>query len=50
LATSASEFHTQGNFDENLYSIRFDEINVDENQDIAEKTCTFKGAYKHLTN
>ena len=29
---------------------RFDELNVDENEEIVGKTYTFKGAYKHLTN
>ena len=28
--------------------IRFDKLNVDENQEIVDTTCTFKGAYEHM--
>ena len=34
----------------NSHFSRFDKLNVDENQAIIDKTCTFKGAYKYLTN
>ena len=46
----------KGNFDVRKKFCRIQTLadltnkNVDENQEIEGKTCTFKGAYKQLTN